>query len=49
MAEPGAAYNLKGDRARAEQLFQKSMDLESGELWHTVNIAGSYLGVKPQY
>jgi tetratricopeptide (TPR) repeat protein len=48
LAEAGAAYNLHGDRAKAEELFKRSMDAEGGEVWHTVNIAGSYLGVKPQ-
>jgi tetratricopeptide (TPR) repeat protein len=47
LAEIGAYYNLKGDRAKAEELFEKSFAAESGELWHTVNMAGSYVGVEP--
>jgi tetratricopeptide (TPR) repeat protein len=48
LAEVGAYYNLKGERAKAEELFNKAFDLESGEVWYTVNAAGSYLGVNPQ-
>lgn len=47
LAEIGAYYNLKGDRVRAEELFAKSLALESGEVWNTTNIAASYLGVEP--
>lgn len=48
MAEIGGYYNLKGDRAKAEELFTKSFSIESGEFWNTINVAGSYVGVKPQ-
>ncbi len=47
LAEIGAYYNLKGDRKTAEELFDRSFALESGEVWNTVNVAGSYLGVDP--
>jgi len=47
LAEIGAYYNLKGDRARAEELFAKSFELESGEVWNTTNVAESYVGVEP--
>ena len=47
-AEVGAYYNLKGDRAKAEELFDKSFKAEPGEVWHTANAAGSYIGVVPQ-
>jgi len=47
LAEIGAYHNLKGDRARAEELFARSLALESGEVWNTTNIAASYLGVEP--
>jgi len=47
LAEIGAYYNLKGDRERAEDLFAKSLAVESGEVWNTTNIAASYLGVEP--
>lgn len=46
-AEAGAFYNLKGDRAKAEELFDKAFALQSDEVWRTVDIAGSYLGVSP--
>lgn len=47
-AEIGAYHNLHGDRARAEELFTRSFELEPGELWNTVNVAGSYVGLQPQ-
>jgi len=40
-------YNLKGDRAKAEELFDRSFAVESGEVWATTNVAGSYIGVPP--
>lgn len=48
MAEIGGYYNLKGDRATAEEMFSKSFSIESDEFWSTINVAGSYVGVKPQ-
>ena len=48
LAEIGGYYNLKGDHAKAEEMFRKSLELESNELWHTVNMAGSYFGVEPR-
>ena len=48
LAELGSYYLLKGDREKAEELFDKSFSIESGEVWNTSMIAGSYLGVKPQ-
>jgi tetratricopeptide (TPR) repeat protein len=48
LAELGAYYMLKGDRAKAEELFDKSFNIEGGEVWNTGMIAGAYLGVKPQ-
>lgn len=47
IAELGAYYMLLGDRATAEQLFDRSFQRED-ELWSTVAAAGSYLGVPPQ-
>ena len=43
----GAYYNLNGDRPRAEELFARSFEKKPGDLWNTLNAAGSYLGVKP--
>ena len=47
LAEVGAYYLLNGDRATAEQLFQRSFKLEA-EMWSTVSAAAAYLGVEPQ-
>jgi tetratricopeptide (TPR) repeat protein len=48
LAELGAYYLIKGDRAKAEELFDRSFNIESGEVWNTSMIAGGYLGVRPQ-
>lgn len=48
LAEIGAYYLLKGDRAKAEEMFDKSFNIEQGEVWNTGMVAGAYLGVKPQ-
>ncbi|MBZ5588494.1 MAG: tetratricopeptide repeat protein [Acidobacteriia bacterium] len=46
--EVGAWYNLHGDRAKAEEYFDRAFSRKPDEVWHTVNAAGSYVGVKPQ-
>lgn len=46
-AEAGAFHNLKGDRAKAEELFDKAFQRQSDEVWRTVDVAGSYLGIPP--
>jgi tetratricopeptide (TPR) repeat protein len=48
LAEVGALYNMQGDRAKAEELFTRSLAAESGEVWYTINMAGSYMGVEPR-
>ena len=48
LAELAAYHMLKGDRAKAEELIDKSFSIESGEVWNTAMVAGGYLGVKPQ-
>jgi tetratricopeptide (TPR) repeat protein len=48
LAEVGAWYNLHGDRVRAEELFARSLAKKNDEVWNTLNIAGSYVGIKPQ-
>ena len=48
LAELGAYYMIKGDRAKAEELFDRSFQRESGEVWNTAMVAGGYLGVRPQ-
>ena len=47
LATVGAYYLLNGDRAYAEQLFDRSF-AEKAEVWATVAAAGAYVGVKPQ-
>jgi Flp pilus assembly protein TadD len=49
LAEVGAYYNLMGERAKAEELFDRSFQKQSDEVWQTANVAGSYLGLEPQY
>jgi tetratricopeptide (TPR) repeat protein len=48
LAELGTYYLIKGDREKAEELFDKSMSIESSETWNTSMMAAGYLGVKPQ-
>ena len=48
LAEIGAYHNLQGDRATAEELFARAFALDSEEVWHTVHVAGSYVGVTPR-
>lgn len=48
LAEVGAYYNLMGDRAKAEELFDRCFQQQNDEVWQTANVAGSYLGVEPQ-
>ena len=45
--EVGAFYNLRGNRAKAEELFDRSFQQESDEVWNTINMTGSYFGVEP--
>jgi tetratricopeptide (TPR) repeat protein len=47
LAEIGAYYNLKGDRAHAEELFARSLAEDPSNLYNTVKMAGSYVGVAP--
>jgi len=48
LAEIGAYYLLHGDRARAEQLFDRSFQVSPDELWATLAAAGAYLNVRPE-
>jgi tetratricopeptide (TPR) repeat protein len=47
LAEIGAYYNLKGDRARAEELFGRSLAEDASNVYNTAKMAGSYIGVVP--
>ncbi|HVT31359.1 MAG TPA: hypothetical protein VHE32_01845 [Rhodanobacteraceae bacterium] len=46
LAEVGADYLLNGDRATAEDLFDRSF--KTSEFWATVAAADAYLGVSPE-
>lgn len=48
LAEVGAYYLLHGDRARAEQLFDRSFQVAPDEVWATIAAADAYLNVKPE-
>lgn len=48
LAELGAYHLLKGDREKAEELFDQCFNIEQDEVWNTAMIAGGYLGVRPQ-
>jgi hypothetical protein len=43
----GCWYNMNGDRAHAEELFNKAFARSPNEMWHYALAAGSYVGVKP--
>ena len=47
LAEIGAYYNLKGDRAHAEELFARSLAGDAANVYNVTKMAGSYLGVQP--
>ena len=47
LAEIGAWFLLAGDRARAEELFGRSLQLDPSNLYNTLRMAGAYLGVEP--
>jgi tetratricopeptide (TPR) repeat protein len=48
LAEVGAHYMLQGDRATAERMFDRALEIEDGDPWMTEHMAGAYLGVRPQ-
>ncbi|HEV8632107.1 MAG TPA: hypothetical protein VGV61_17465 [Thermoanaerobaculia bacterium] len=47
LAEVGVYYNLHGDRAHAEELFAQSLAQDPANLYNSLKMAGSYLGVPP--
>jgi tetratricopeptide (TPR) repeat protein len=47
LAEAGAWYNLAGDREKAEALFARALAERPKDVWVSVMIGGSYLGVAP--
>jgi tetratricopeptide (TPR) repeat protein len=48
LAEVGAYYLVKGDRARAEQLFQHSLAVDPESMRNVLRMAGGYLGLAPR-
>lgn len=48
LAEVGAYFLLNGDRARAEELFDRALAVNDDEVWVSINMAAGYLGVRPQ-
>jgi tetratricopeptide (TPR) repeat protein len=47
LAEYGAMLNLSGKRSDAEEAFKKSIAKDPSDVWNTVAMAGSYVGVRP--
>lgn len=47
-AEIGAYYLVKGDRARAEQLFERSLSLDPENRRNDLLMAGAYRGLAPR-
>lgn len=48
LAEIGAYHLLAGDRARAEELFARSLALDPSNLRNTLRMASGYLGLSPE-
>jgi tetratricopeptide (TPR) repeat protein len=48
LAEIGAWYLLAGDRARAEELFGRSLAQDPNNLSNTLRMAGAFLGLEPR-
>ena len=49
LAELAAMYNLAGHREKAEEAFRRSLAKDSNDTWNTIDMAGSYLGVRPHF
>jgi len=49
LAEIGAYSNLHGEREQAEEYFRRSFAEDPGNERNTSNMAGSYLGVRPEF
>jgi tetratricopeptide (TPR) repeat protein len=47
MLKVGCWFNVNGDRARAEELFNAAFAHSPEETWHYILAAGSYEGVEP--
>lgn len=49
LAELAAMYNLAGKRDKAEEAFRRSIAKDDSDTWNTIDMAGSYLGVRPHF
>lgn len=47
LAEAGAWHNLKGDQAKAKELFTGSLNADPNDFWDRITIAASYEGQEP--
>ncbi len=47
LAEIGCYHMLKGDRAKAEELFSRSFALEPKAVWNLLRAASAYAGIQP--
>ena len=47
MLKIGCWFNVNGDRARAEQLFDSAFAHSPDAVWHHILAAGSYVGIEP--
>lgn len=43
----GAMLNLNGKRSLAEETFKQSIAKDPTDVWNSITMAGSYLGVRP--
>lgn len=48
IAEVGAYHLMKGDRDKAEEMFDRSFKINDDEVWSTLHMAAGYMGVEPQ-
>ena len=47
LADLGAMLNLNGKRSLAEEKFKQSIAKDPADVWNSITMAGSYLGVRP--
>lgn len=48
LAEFGAMLNLNGKRSQAEDAFKQSIAKDPTDVWNSLMMAGSYLGIGPE-
>lgn len=49
LAELSAMYNRAGQRDKAEATFRRAIAKDADDTWNTIDMAGSYLGVRPHF